>query len=98
MSLTPPRAVCDIANLQERLRKAEEVIEAAEAVDKALDPLWDALMPFIDGGGELHDPGCPQDDTCECPEINELSIVNTRVSDARMKFHDVLRLFDGGAK
>jgi hypothetical protein len=73
-----------------RVAQLEGALRDAKALDDAIEPLFEAQEPFIDGV-DHSDEECPCDDTCECPEMVKLGAAYKRLQKARTRFHDEMR-------
>ena len=66
---------CTVETLKHNLNCLKLVEEERDGLLLQIRELQSLIMEFLDGCGprDLHDDGCPEDDTCECPLVKKVN-------------------------
>lgn len=49
--------------------------EMGVAAERTLAEAYEVLRRYVEGFGGIHEPGCPEDDTCSCPFVARTNVV-----------------------
>lgn len=58
------------------------------------DLLSNALMAYFEEYGVEHLDGCPEDDTCDCPLVQDLALAQRRVRDLEREHGELMKALE----